>query len=180
MIVELESDSAALQFASRSILLRSVYQLFGHGDDYPACRQDTQNNAILYQCYMQDSFRIQVYGHERKISQRERVEIMESFSFMDFQGEITMKNPQVDLCILEDNEKTMHLPKNIKQIGKRKHVYLGRKIADGQRHLIDVFDLKKRKYIGNTSFDAELSLIMANQALVRRLTAACSRCSRLI
>jgi tRNA G10 N-methylase Trm11 len=28
------------------------------------------------------------------------------------------------------------------------------------------YDLKKRDYVGNTSFDAELSLITANQALV--------------
>jgi len=31
------------------------------------------------------------------------------------------------------------------------------------------YDLKKRDYVGNTSFDAELSLITANQALVRSL-----------
>lgn len=37
-------------------------------------------------------------------------------------------------------------------------------IADGQRHLIDRFDLKKRVYIGNTSMEAEMSLLMANQA----------------
>lgn len=31
--------------------------------------------------------------------------------------------------------------------------------------MMDVFDLKKRAYIGNTSMDAEVSLLMANQAL---------------
>ena len=31
---------------------------------------------------------------------------------------------------------------------------------------MDLFDLKKRIYIGNTSMEAELSLIMANQAMV--------------
>lgn len=30
---------------------------------------------------------------------------------------------------------------------------------------MDTFDLKKRAYIGNTSMDAEVSLLMANQAL---------------
>jgi len=30
--------------------------------------------------------------------------------------------------------------------------------------LIDYFDLKKRKYIGTTSMEAEASLLMANQA----------------
>jgi hypothetical protein len=40
-------------------------------------------------------------------------------------------------------------------------------ICDGQRRLVDTFDLRKRAYIGNTSMDAEVSLLMANQALVR-------------
>ena len=31
---------------------------------------------------------------------------------------------------------------------------------------MSTYDLKKRDYVGNTSFDAELSLITANQALV--------------
>ncbi|GAA5992743.1 hypothetical protein JCM10908_006911 [Rhodotorula pacifica] len=44
-------------------------------------------------------------------------------------------------------------------------VWLGRKICDTSRHLIDVFDLKKRAYIGTTSMESEASLLMANQAL---------------
>lgn len=31
--------------------------------------------------------------------------------------------------------------------------------------MMDVFDLKKRAYIGTTSMEAEVSLLMANQAL---------------
>jgi tRNA (guanine10-N2)-methyltransferase len=38
-------------------------------------------------------------------------------------------------------------------------------ICDTQRHLIDVYDLKKRAYIGTTSMESEASLLMANQAL---------------
>ena len=41
-------------------------------------------------------------------------------------------------------------------------------IAEGSaRHLIQMFDVKRRAYFGNTSMEAEISLIMANQALVR-------------
>ena len=43
----------------------------------------------------------------------------------------------------------------------------GRLIADGRRDLVNTYDLKKRNYIGTTSLDAELSLIMANLARVR-------------
>jgi tRNA G10 N-methylase Trm11 len=42
-------------------------------------------------------------------------------------------------------------------------------VALGNRDIVGRFDLKKRKYLSNTSMDAELSLIMANQALVRNM-----------
>jgi hypothetical protein len=35
------------------------------------------------------------------------------------------------------------------------------------RPLIHRFDVKKREFYGNTSMDAEISLLMANQTLVR-------------
>jgi hypothetical protein len=44
----------------------------------------------------------------------------------------------------------------------------GQQIAQGTaRRLIQKFDVKKRAYYGNTSMDAEMSLLMANQTLVR-------------
>lgn len=46
-------------------------------------------------------------------------------------------------------------------------VYMGRWIASGSRHLVTKYDLKKRGYLGTTSMDAELSLVMANMAKCR-------------
>lgn len=40
-------------------------------------------------------------------------------------------------------------------------------VADGLRGLIGRLSLKTRKFIGNTSMDAQLSLLAANQAQVR-------------
>lgn len=40
------------------------------------------------------------------------------------------------------------------------------KVVDGQRELIQTHSLKKRHFIGNTSMDAQLALVMANQARV--------------
>jgi tRNA (guanine10-N2)-methyltransferase len=37
------------------------------------------------------------------------------------------------------------------------------------RQLVGMFDVKKRAYFGNTSMEAEISLLMANQTLVRRI-----------
>lgn len=46
-------------------------------------------------------------------------------------------------------------------------LFFGRWICDGARHLISKISLKTRSFIGNTSMDAQLSLIMANQACVQ-------------
>ncbi|KAJ9585076.1 hypothetical protein L9F63_020584 [Diploptera punctata] len=46
-------------------------------------------------------------------------------------------------------------------------IFFGRWIADGQRDVITKLSLKTRKFIGNTSMDPQLSLYMANQALVQ-------------
>ena len=48
------------------------------------------------------------------------------------------------------------------------HVYIGRLIGISSRDLLTRYDVKKRKYIGNTTFDAELSLVTANMTLASR------------
>jgi tRNA (guanine10-N2)-methyltransferase len=39
-------------------------------------------------------------------------------------------------------------------------------VGKGGREVMGRYDLKRRHYVGNTSFEAELSLVTANQALV--------------
>lgn len=47
-------------------------------------------------------------------------------------------------------------------------VLIDRQLEEGSaRQLISKFDVKQREYYGNTSMDAEISLLMANQTLVR-------------
>jgi hypothetical protein len=47
-------------------------------------------------------------------------------------------------------------------------IRLSLQIEEGSaRSLIHTFDVKKRSYFGNTSMESEISLLMANQTLVR-------------
>ena len=39
-------------------------------------------------------------------------------------------------------------------------------VGNGQRHLIHQYSLKTRRFIGNTSMEAQMSFLMANQARV--------------
>ena len=45
-------------------------------------------------------------------------------------------------------------------------VMFGREVGSGDRSAINTLDLKKRRYLGPTSMDAELALLMVNFAKV--------------
>ncbi|VDI05535.1 tRNA (guanine10-N2)-methyltransferase, partial [Mytilus galloprovincialis] len=80
-----------------------------------------------------------------------------------FKGKVNLKNPDNTFGLLEyyGANKTEPPDKPFK-------IYFGRLIADGQRDLIQQFHLTKRHFIGNTSMDAGLSLIMSNLAQVKQ------------
>lgn len=46
--------------------------------------------------------------------------------------------------------------------------FFGREICRGDRHPAAVLDLRQRRYLGPTSMDAEVALLMANCALARK------------
>lgn len=144
--------------------------------------QTDLTSLALWQPYIETaSFRFSIRGYNCTLSSKKQRDILESFSFMDYKGPIVMNNPDVEVCVWEDWTKPqgVHDPEDYTErvgvwIGKKVRVGsksdsddnadASRQIADGQRNLMDVFDLKKRVYIGNTSMAADLSLIMANQA----------------
>lgn len=66
-----------------------------------------------------------------------------------------MKSPELQFTILEDWDEDSTAPKRI---------YMGRLLTIGSRATIDRYDVKRRHYIGNTTMDAELSLVTANFA----------------
>ena len=80
------------------------------------------------------------------------------------QGQVDLTNPDITIRVCEDYG---HQP-NASPTEPLK-VYFGRHLTDGQRHLAARYAVKERHFIANTSMDAQLSLIMANQAKVQYL-----------
>ena len=79
--------------------------------------------------------------------------------YMPFEGPIRMREPMnIFSCVLRYEYGTDRIL----------DIYLGIKIADGQRDTNARFDLKKRHYIGPTSTCAELASLMSNQVLSRK------------
>ncbi|GAA5837130.1 hypothetical protein JCM5353_007166 [Sporobolomyces roseus] len=194
MIIQLAGDSEAKLLATRLVSVKHIWELWAEGTTYEAVHEQAKSKKAkeLWSPYAQDrdcTWKFTVAGHNRTIPLSIQIKTINSFSYMAFLGDIDLKKPQLEVGVFEEYEfdgtrggrlVAMREKMGLADLkGKKKErdeevwdednsklrgVWVGRKISDCQRSLIDYFDLKKRKYIGTTSMEAEASLLMANQA----------------
>jgi len=129
--------------------------LWAWSDTYDGLHTSIQSRLQeLVQPCMNHTFKFTVETFQSRRSARSQRELIESFAYLNFNGEISMKTPDLHFFIFEEfpDRQTMA------------RVFFGIKIADGGRDAVATYDLKKRSYIGTTSMDAELSLVTANMA----------------
>jgi tRNA (guanine10-N2)-methyltransferase len=87
--------------------------------------------------------------------------MIESLSFLPFDGKIAMKKPD-ELFTVFEQWQFDSVPLGIENPD---WVYFGRYLGSSSRDVVRKYDLKKRGYISTTSMDSELALITANMAL---------------
>lgn len=151
MVVEVRCSVAVLeQWISRLVLCRSVYEYWGDGDDFEglhAAVKSQEHGSIGVR-----SFKFDYIGYQGSRPMAEQIALFEEFEYLGFAGPIRLKKPDEEFVILEDFE--------------RKKVYFGRTLAVSAResYILDTYELKKRRYVGTTSFDAELALVSCNIA----------------
>ena len=97
----------------------------------------------------------------KKYTGKESQSLIRGFSFLPLESHIDLENPQViyTLVIRANSGILPIVPEEW---------YYARLLTAGGRSAIDLFDLKKRNYIGITSMDAELSLYMSNMGQLRQ------------
>ena len=107
MVVELKDDQAACDWIKRSILTRAIYEYWGQGVDYKALHDSIQKND-RYEEYRSAyefatfKFEFERYGGNFKQDVSARVEIIESFKYLEFKGKIRMKNPDEVFSVIEE------------------------------------------------------------------------------
>ncbi|KAL4787258.1 hypothetical protein BJX76DRAFT_345739 [Aspergillus varians] len=171
-VVRLPNEEAARTLVSRSILAKDIFELWGQGTTYDDLHADVRRRTQhLWEQYKNVPFRFTVDSFAGKRSPTEKREIIQSFSYVEFEGPITLKNFEQDFWVLEQYYDSTHLPADAESQPQPLlqgldpvKLYLGRWIAESGREIIGKYDLKKRKYISTTSMDAELSLVTANMA----------------
>ncbi|KMQ46035.1 putative RNA methylase domain [Trichophyton rubrum] len=164
-IVRLANEEAARALMRRSILAKNIYELWGQGDTYDLLRADVRHRTeSRWPDYKTVSFKFHVDTYASTRTAKERNEIIESFSFLAFEGPIKMVDADEKFCVFEEFAHQLASSGNPKTHTEPvlKRIYLGRWVTEGGRTEINTYNLKKRKYISTTSMDAELSLISAN------------------
>lgn len=176
--ITLPSVQHAKFLSERGILVKGVYEVWGHADngDYAALVQSvaSYSNPVKKQIVDDEncSWRINVDAFGKKLSMTEQRERREHFrDVVPFAGPVVMKDSNETFLILEEIGVDVELHAGIKP----KRIFFLREIAGsdknrgrgGARDLVDQQTLKRRAYIGPTSMESEMALLMSNMALVQ-------------
>ncbi|CAI8036302.1 tRNA (guanine(10)-N2)-methyltransferase homolog [Geodia barretti] len=165
LLVHFPSEESACRIAARSLLIRSLFELWGSGRNHDELEASVNKLPSEFTDRYRRSdytFKVVVRGFSRKCSAEKQLQLYERLSYLPLAGKVNLSNPDYEFHLLEDygdnpNEAPM----------EPHRVFVGRLISHGQRHLIQKYAVKNRHFIGNTSMDAQLSLIMANMAQVK-------------
>lgn len=162
--VSLPDEETARKIATRAILVRGVLECWGIGDDAEGLKRavaaypEERKAAYLAEG---TTFKVEVEdfgtkgGHSQLISRLEAYDI-------PFRGRANLKEPDhVFWSVVSDASKTANL------VQPPKKVMFGRLIGRGDRAPVKTYELSKRVYLGPTSMDAEMALLMANMAHAR-------------
>jgi tRNA (guanine10-N2)-methyltransferase len=152
-------EADVCKIAERSVLLRYIAEVWATGEEY----RDFHENLKSYQIsekYISNekTFKINVECFNKKIKLQQKIEKIETMNYLPFLGKINLVNADYEYIYFEYYGTSIQIPENPLAI------VFGRKIMDGKRSLIKYISLKERKFIGNTSMNEQLSLLMANIA----------------
>lgn len=158
MKIQAESDEKVQDILNRAILVKDFIELWAEAESLEALHQKIQENLDIFSLYRDCSFKFLIKSYGKAYTPQEQVDIINSFAYSNLQGAIRMKDPEVIYGVFVDRIDE----------GGREYFYFGRYVGRSLRgkHL-ERMDLKKREYLGTTSMDAELSLVMSNMGLVQ-------------
>lgn len=159
LILDVGSLEDAEKILSRSVLMKSMCILYSHGESFSKIGYgDLDLQKKVTDCFTSssDTFKFEVDVFNKKITLEDRVSYIEEIQkYVNIPGDIDLKKPSVVFSLMIDFEADV-----------LQHFYFGKLIGLSQRNVIHKYNLKTRYFIGNTSMDPQLALVMANQAQV--------------
>ncbi|ORX34805.1 S-adenosyl-L-methionine-dependent methyltransferase [Kockovaella imperatae] len=171
LVVELEDEKHLQQLLDRGLQIMWAAELFAEGSSYDELHtviRGQKQSSSRYAPFMNTSFRFSVEGTNHRISNKRTVETVQSFAYLDFQGDIKMRDAEIEWIVFEDYDlKELNTPEErLAYDGHFQRVYFGRRIDHSRaRTLMTSHAVKRRVFFGNTSMEAEMGFLMASQAL---------------
>lgn len=155
--LDLPSEADAKKLVSRSILTRSVFRVFAQGTSYDEVHAEAKK--VDFSFLGESSFRFDFMCFQGSRTKQEQVDVINSFGYLDLPGPVRMKNPDIAFTLVEHFDQLSSQPK---------YIWFTSFVAESDRHQIDVYNLKKRPFIGTTSFDAEMAFVTCSIAKIKK------------
>mmetsp|Transcript_41008 Transcript_41008/g.68660 ORF Transcript_41008/g.68660 Transcript_41008/m.68660 type:complete len:488 (-) Transcript_41008:449-1912(-) len=166
--INVPNEDFAKKLVASSILIKGLYEVWGEGDTFEEMLAEVQNYPIdKKQPYYSESitFKLVMEGFGTKLNSVMQKDLLKKLACIPFEGKVDLKNPQhlFRLLYTENPIKNDDMPTIVPP-----RWYFGREVCTGDRSCVPHYELPRRSYIGPTSMDAELSLLMCNMAGVRK------------
>ncbi|KAF8564282.1 tRNA guanosine 2' O methyltransferase TRM11 [Paragonimus westermani] len=171
IVVDLQSESAAVNLVERSVLIKAVYEVWCEATDISDLQAKIPKiPAQLTNKYLNSggSYKLIISSVNRKLQHEEKLEIIENVlnAHPSVNATVCLKNPNQQLNVLLDYEPRNWGKRPLTSQVNLRHVYYGRLVGTSRRRdLINSYRLADRAYLGNTSMDVRLAGIMANAGL---------------
>lgn len=190
---EEEEERLILDALSQCVLARGVIELWAADKDVHECAAQVKslssqvgtatNKLVKKHCIDQEkSWKFTIATIGTKYSREEQNQIRSKFAFLPFAGPVVMDGPEEEYVLIKEVEldgcgsplypRFGHSGNLIPENDARPPlaVYFGRVLGGGRnfRDRLLKYDLKARSYLGPTSLDNELSMIMTNLAQVKK------------
>ncbi|ORY25087.1 S-adenosyl-L-methionine-dependent methyltransferase [Naematelia encephala] len=170
LVVELAHKKDVQHLIDRGTLIMWIAELYAQAETYDDLHAQLRERPDLFDEYRQRTFKITPEAANYHFIGSRPLEIVKSFAYLDMRGGVELENPEVDFVVFEDyDSETIHThEQRLARDGRFRTVYFGRRIGFSRaRPLVKEQSVKTRAYYGNTSMEAEMGFLMANQTLAR-------------
>lgn len=161
MEVDLESEEVARKLVYRSFLTRGIYRIIAQGanmDEVHEMNKKPENLAV-YKQFSGKSFKVEFNCYQGTRSKESQLQEINKLAYTNIDGPISLKNPEIRIVFLEKYQELAPEPE---------YIWLTSLVSTTARPAVDKYDLKKRKFVGTTSFEAELALVTTNLAQIKK------------
>ena len=167
-LVYLPSDAVAEQIASRTSLVKYIVHLWGHGINDESLRLSVKEGKDA--SWLEDSMTYKLTCCDFGVAKSNgRSEVTRRLSNLvpgafEPKAKVSLDAPSVEFLSVEVKS-TSQIDLGFEGV----RMYFGRIVGkDQSRKHLNLLDLKKRKYLGPTSMEANMSLIMCNMVKAER------------